>query len=43
MSKNELLEQKLKLQHDINIGIDTEDTWIDLDMVNFALKLLINN
>lgn len=39
LSYKELLTQKQKLQNDIKLGIDTEDTWIDLDIVNFALKL----
>jgi len=38
LSYNELIIQKQKLQNDIKLGIDTEDTWIDLDNIKFALK-----
>lgn len=34
----ELYRVRCELMLDIELGIDTADTWIDLDMVNFAIS-----
>lgn len=37
MSLSQLWNTRKQLEKDIQDGIDTEDTWIDLDVVNFAI------
>jgi len=37
-SLSELYQIRCKLREDIRNGIDTEDTWYDLDAVNFWIK-----
>jgi hypothetical protein len=38
MSLSQLWNTRKQLEKDIQDGIDTEDTWIDLDVVNFAIR-----
>jgi hypothetical protein len=38
MSLSQLRNKQKQLEKDIQDGIDTEDTWIDLDVVNFAIR-----
>jgi hypothetical protein len=38
MSLSQLWDKRWQLEKDIQDGIDTEDTWIDLDVVNFAIR-----
>jgi len=40
MTLDQLYKVQRKLHNDIKLGIDTEDTWIDLDMVKFAIREL---
>jgi hypothetical protein len=34
----QLKKERTKLLNDIKLGIDTEDTWIDLDFIRFAIQ-----
>ena len=38
MSLEALYRVRRELMDDIDLGIDTADTWIDLAMVNFAIR-----
>ena len=35
-----LRKKKESLKHEVSIGVDTEDTWYDLDAVNYNIALI---
>lgn len=38
MTLNELYARQAELRKHVRLGIDTEDTWIELDHLYFAIK-----